>query len=74
MDPSIGTLMLSGVATLEDAVEALNKGADAFVLKPVETSELLYRLGLVTGFKRLERELRMARTKYTELFTIIQEK
>ena len=71
VDPVIGTLMLSGAATLEDAVESLNQGADAFILKPVEPAELLYRLGTVTGFKRLERELREARARYNELFTII---
>jgi CheY-like chemotaxis protein len=70
-DPVLGTLMLSGAATLEDAVEALNHGADAFLLKPVEPADLLYRLGTVTGFKRLERELREARAKYDELFAII---
>ena len=73
VDPVIGTLMLSGAATLEDAVESLNQGADAFMLKPVEPAELLYRLGTVTGFKRLERELREARSRYNELFTIIHE-
>ena len=73
MDPVIGTLMLSGAATLEDAVESLNQGADAFMLKPVDPGELLYRLGTLTGFKRLEKELRQARSKYNELFTILQE-
>ena len=73
MEPIVGILMLSGAATLEDAVEALNQGADAFILKPVEPAELLYRLGTVTGFKRLERELREARAKYDELFAIVHE-
>ncbi|UCH56878.1 MAG: response regulator [Candidatus Bathyarchaeota archaeon] len=72
-DPVIGTIMLSGAATMEDAVESLNQGADAFILKPADPEELLYRLGTVTGFKRLERELRQARARYTELFTIIHE-
>lgn len=73
MDSIIGTLMLSGAATLEDAVEALNQGADAFIIKPVNPENLLYRLGSITGFKRLERELREARARYNELFTIIHE-
>jgi DNA-binding response OmpR family regulator len=65
--------MMSGAATLEDAVESLNQGADAFILKPVDPGELLNRLGTLTGFKRLERELRQARAEYNELFTIINE-
>ena len=72
-NPVIGTLMLSGAATLEDAVEALNHGADAFIIKPVNPENLLYRLGTITGFKRLEKELREARARYNELFTIIHE-
>ena len=72
-DPVIGTLMMSGQATLEDAVESLNYGADAFILKPVEPAELLYRLGMLTGFKRLERELRQARARYNELFAIVRD-
>ncbi len=73
VDPVIGTLMLSGAATLDEAVESLNQGADAFILKPVDPGELLYRLGTITGFKRLERELREARARYNELFSIIQD-
>ena len=72
-DPVTGTLMMSGVATLEDAVESLNHGADAFIVKPVEPSDFLYRLGVLTGFKRLERELRQAKARYNELFTIVNE-
>lgn len=72
-DPVTGTLMMSGAATLEDAVESLNHGADAFILKPVEPGDFLYRLGVLTGFKRLERELRQAKVRYNELFTIVNE-
>ena len=72
-DPVTGTLMMSGAATLEDAVESLNQGADAFILKPVDPEDFLYRLGVLTGFKRLERELRQAKVRYNELFTIVNE-
>ncbi len=73
VDPIIGTLMLSGAATLEDAVETLNQGADAFILKPVDPDDLLYKLGTLTGFKRLERELREARARYSELYEIVRQ-
>jgi hypothetical protein len=43
------------------------------MLKPVDPGEFLYRLGTLTGFKRLEKELRQARVKYNELFTILHE-
>ena len=72
VDPVIGTMMLSGAATLEDAVETLNQGADAFILKPVEPDDLLHKLGTLTGFKRLERELREAKSRYSELYNIVR--
>jgi DNA-binding response OmpR family regulator len=71
--PVTGTLMLLGAATLENALESLNQGSNAFILKPVELAELLCRLGTVTGFKRLERELGKALVRYNEPFTIINE-
>lgn len=72
-DPVIGTLMLSGAATLEDAVDSLNQGADAFILKPVDPDDLLHKLGTLTGFKRLERELREAKARYSELYDIVRQ-
>ena len=66
-------MVLSGSATLEDAVEALNAGADAFLLKPVDAWELLHKLGEIAGFNSLEKELRVARARYNELFAILQE-
>jgi CheY-like chemotaxis protein len=73
VDPVAGTMVLSGSATLEDAVEALNAGADAFLLKPVEAWDLLQKLSAITGFNSLEKELRVARARYNEIFAILQE-
>jgi len=73
MDPVIGTMMLSGTATLENAVETLNQGVDAFILKPVNPDDLLHKLGTLTGFKRLERELREAKARYSELYNIVHQ-
>jgi FixJ family two-component response regulator len=73
VDPMACTMVLSGSATLEDAVEALNAGADAFFLKPVDAWELLHKLGEIAGFNSLEKELRVARARYNELFAILQE-
>ncbi len=73
IDPVMSALMLSGVVKLEDAVKALNYGADAFILKPVEPSDLMNIIGTMTGFKKLEREIREARARYNEVFAIIHE-
>ena len=72
VQPVTGIIMMSGFATLEDAVESINHGADAFILKPVDPGDFLYRLGVLTGFKRLEREIRQARIKYNELYTAVR--
>jgi len=39
--PRMMKVMVTGHATLENAVEALNLGADAFIMKPVRPKELL---------------------------------
>ena len=39
--PRMMKIMVTGHATLENAVEALNLGADAFIMKPVKLKELL---------------------------------
>jgi len=39
--PKMMKIMVTGYPSLENAVEALNLGADAYVMKPVEPEELL---------------------------------
>jgi len=39
--PRMMKIMVTGHATLENAVESLNLGADAYVMKPVKPEELL---------------------------------
>jgi len=43
-DPEAGILMLSGEATLEDVVDSLDKGADAFILKPIDPDDIVIKL------------------------------
>jgi DNA-binding response OmpR family regulator len=54
-------------------VDSLNHGADAFILKPVDPDDLLHKLGTLTGFKTLERELREAKARYAELYDIVRQ-
>lgn len=67
-DPSLGVLMLSGSATLEHAVESINSGADAFILKPAKPETILSHLVNVVVHKRLERELKVSEANFRGLF------
>lgn len=66
-DPDMGILMMSGVATLVDAVKSLNLGADAFLLKPVDPEELISKIRKIARLKRLERRLKESERRYREL-------
>jgi DNA-binding NtrC family response regulator len=39
--PKMTKIILTGYPTLDNAVKATNKGADAYLIKPVDTDELL---------------------------------
>jgi len=39
--PKMVKIMITGYPSLENAVEALNQGADAYIIKPVEPEKLL---------------------------------
>ncbi len=72
-DPVIGTIIMSGAASLNDAVDSVNLRADAFLLKPIDPSEIIHRLDIISGSKRFERELREANAKYRELFNFVED-
>ena len=39
--PKMVKIILTGFPTLQNAVRAINKGVDAYLIKPVDTDELL---------------------------------
>jgi DNA-binding response OmpR family regulator len=39
--PTMMKIILTGYPSLESAIEAINKGADGYILKPVKTEQLL---------------------------------
>jgi len=67
-DEDMGALMLSGHASMRHAVDALNHGADAFLLKPLDPQDLIAKMERVATMKRLEKELRASEARYRELF------
>jgi len=66
--PEIGILILSGEASLDNAVESVNRGADAFILKPTEPNMLISKLKKVLRVRRLEKDLKASEERYRQLF------
>ena len=62
--PRMMKIMITGHATLENAVESLNLGADAYVMKPVKPEELLRVVG--EKLKEQEEAERMGEEKVAE--------
>ena len=67
-DENLGALMLTGHASMRHAVEALNHGADAFLLKPMDPKDLIAKMERVAKMKHLEKELKASEARYRELF------
>ena len=62
--PKMVKIMITGYPSLENAVEALNQGADAYIIKPVKPEKLLALIEEKLG-KQREAE-KMTEDKVTE--------
>jgi DNA-binding NtrC family response regulator len=67
IDPDLGVLMITGHGSVESAVEAMKKGADDYLTKPVDLFVLRTRASAVV-------EKRMLRRRVTELESRLAEK
>jgi PAS domain S-box-containing protein len=79
-DPELSIIMMTAYASTENAIKALNKGADAFVTKPFDIEELraivkksIDKQQLTLEKMRLEKELKESVEKYRELFESIND-
>lgn len=79
-NPDLNIIMMTAYASTENAIKALNEGADAFVTKPFDIEELraivkksIENQRLVNEKKRLEKELKESLEKYRELFESISD-
>ncbi len=78
--PDLSMIMMTAYASTENAIKALNRGADAFVTKPFDIEELraivkksIDKQKLALEKKRLEKELKESVEKYRELFENIND-
>ncbi|MEW6675828.1 MAG: response regulator [Nitrospirota bacterium] len=79
-NPDLNIIMMTAYASIENAIKALNVGADAFVTKPLRIEELravvkksIDKQRLANEKKRLEIELKESLEKYRELFESIND-
>lgn len=79
-DPDLSIIMMTAYASTENAIKALNRGADAFVTKPFDIEELralvkksIDKQMLTKEKQRLERELKESLEKYRGLFESIND-
>jgi PAS domain S-box-containing protein len=75
INPDLSVIMMTAYASTENAIKALNKGADSFVTKPFDIEELraivrrsIETQRIVIEKKKLEKELKESVEKYRELF------
>jgi PAS domain S-box-containing protein len=80
INQDLSVIMMTAYASTENAIKALNIGADAFVTKPFDIEELravikksVEKQILSNEKKRLEKELKESLEKYKELFESIND-
>jgi len=62
--PKMIKIMVTGFPTLENAIEAVNKGADGYILKPVKTDELLAKI--IESLRKQKKEKNYDEEKVTQ--------
>ena len=76
MNPDMVSIMITGYASVETAVQALNDGASAYIRKPFDIDEVLVVISeslekqrLVEDKRRAEEALRRSETNFREVIT-----
>ena len=63
LQSNIGVLIVTAYATVPSAVEAMRMGVDDYLMKPVETQELLLRITGILERRQLKREVQTLRSR-----------
>jgi len=66
--PDVGVLMITGHATVESAVEAMKRGADDYLTKPVNLDELRRRVATIVERVKLRRRNEELEERLSERF------
>lgn len=73
LQPEIGVLVLTAYASVPSAVEAMRLGVDDYLIKPVETEELLLRIAQIVEKRELKFEVVALRSRLAQSLPIIGE-
>ena len=71
IDPEIGVLMVTGHGSVESAVDAMKRGADDYLTKPVDLFELRKRTSAIVEKRQLTRRVTELESRLGERFKII---
>ncbi len=63
LQKNIGVLIITAYASVPSAVEAMRIGVDDYLMKPVETQELLLRIAGILERRQLKREVQNLRSR-----------
>ena len=63
LQSNIGVLIVTAYASVPSAVEAMRVGVDDYLMKPVETQELLLRISSILERRQLKREVQTLRSR-----------
>jgi DNA-binding NtrC family response regulator len=71
IDPEVGLLMVTGHGSVESAVDAMKRGADDYLTKPVHLEELRERTSAIIEKRRLSRRVDELESRLGQLFKIV---
>ncbi|MHA1369712.1 MAG: response regulator [Promethearchaeota archaeon] len=66
--PKCSCIVITGYATLENVIDALDDGADGYFIKPLNIAEVLYKIKEVLEKQRLYQELQNSEKKYKNAY------
>lgn len=73
--PSTETIMITGYATIETAVEAMKLGAFDYIMKPIPLNELKEKIDRILDYKRFinsENTLQIYKTLHNQLLNLLE--
>jgi len=71
IDPEVGLLMVTGHGSVESAVDAMKRGADDYLTKPVDLFELRKRTSAIVEKRQLTRRVSELESRLGERFKIV---